>query len=58
MKTFWESLWREDKGHSLAEYGLILVLISLVAITAMKVLGTSAHSAYSNAPSNTVSAGS
>jgi pilus assembly protein Flp/PilA len=35
---------KNEKGQGLAEYGLILVLVSIVAIAALQVLGTSISS--------------
>ena len=35
MKRF----WKEEEGQSLSEYGLILALIAVVAITALTLLG-------------------
>jgi len=35
----WESLWNREEGQDLAEYGLILALIAIVAIGALTLLG-------------------
>ena len=35
-----KSLVRDEDGASMVEYGLLLALIALVAITAVKTLGT------------------
>lgn len=53
-----KSLWREQDGQDLTEYALILVLISLVAIVALKLIGSTIHAVYSNAASNMESASS
>ena len=58
MQNFWKRLWHEDEGQDLTEYALILVLISLVAIVAMKLIGSTVHDVYSNASSNMASASS
>jgi Flp pilus assembly pilin Flp len=58
MKNLLKMLWYEDAAQDLTEYALILVLISLVAIVAMKVIGSTVHDAYSNASSNMASAAS
>ncbi|QEM68884.1 Flp family type IVb pilin [Geobacter sp. FeAm09] len=42
---------KSEKGQTLVEYALIIVLIALAAIVAMKYLGTAASNAYSNAAS-------
>lgn len=57
MEICWEALWREEDGQDLTEYALILVLISLVAIIAMKSIGSTLHTVYSNKSSNMQSAG-
>ncbi len=33
-------LWREEGGQGMAEYGLILALVAVLAIAGFKVLGT------------------
>jgi Flp pilus assembly pilin Flp len=40
MKAIWNQLWKEEEGQDLTEYALLLVLISLAAITTMKGLAT------------------
>jgi pilus assembly protein Flp/PilA len=40
---------RDDEGQGLVEYALIIALVSIVAIAALKVLGTNASSTLSNA---------
>lgn len=41
LSTFNFSLDREDEGQGMVEYALILVLVSVVAIGALQLLGTS-----------------
>jgi pilus assembly protein Flp/PilA len=45
-------LWQEEEGQDLTEYGLLLVLIALVAVVAMKTLGSAINNVFSNAASN------
>jgi Flp pilus assembly pilin Flp len=40
MFDYLKQLWQDEDGADLAEYALVLVLISIVAITAMGLLGT------------------
>lgn len=40
---------KSEKGQTLVEYALIIVLIALAAIIAMKYLGTTVNNTYSNA---------
>ncbi len=49
MQRFLKRLWSEEKGQDLVEYGLLLVLISLVAVTAMKTLANGINTAYKTA---------
>lgn len=42
---------KSEKGQTLVEYALIIVLIALAAIIAMKYLGTSINTTYSTAGS-------
>jgi pilus assembly protein Flp/PilA len=42
-------LWQEEEGQDLVEYGLLVVLISLFAVTAMKSLAAGISDAFSNA---------
>ena len=40
--------WKSEKGQTLAEYGLILALIAVVAVTAVTLLGTNVVSVFTN----------
>ncbi|KAA0890552.1 Flp family type IVb pilin [Oryzomonas rubra] len=42
---------KTEKGQTLVEYALIIVLIALAALVAMKYLGTAVSNTYSNATS-------
>lgn len=50
-----KSLWREEAGQDLVEYGLLAILLSLAAITAMTGLGISISSVFSGAAANVTS---
>lgn len=39
MRELVKRLWRQEEGQALAEYGLILALIAVVAIGALIALG-------------------
>lgn len=56
MQEFWKRLWSEENGQDLTEYALILVLISLVAMAALQVIGSTVHNIFSTASSNLTSA--
>jgi pilus assembly protein Flp/PilA len=49
MKNIMERLWKEEEGQDLVEYGLLIVLISLFAVTAMSSLASGISDAFSNA---------
>jgi len=52
MKNFLMRLWKEEEGQDLTEYALLVVLISLVAVLAMKALGQGISDVFSNAVLN------
>jgi pilus assembly protein Flp/PilA len=43
---------RQEEGQGVVEYGLILALISIVAIGAMTAVGTSVQAVFSNVAAN------
>ena len=49
MKNLFMRLWKEEEGQDLTEYGLLLVLIALVAIATMGKLGSAINNVFSNA---------
>jgi pilus assembly protein Flp/PilA len=49
MKNLFVRLWKEEKGQDLTEYGLLLVLVALAAITTMKTLAAAISNVFSNA---------
>jgi Flp pilus assembly pilin Flp len=52
MFKFLVSILNDEEGASLVEYALIVALISVVAITALKSIGTNASTQLSNAALN------
>jgi len=58
MKNLMYRLWQEEEGQDLVEYGLLLVLIALVAVASITTIGSSVSSIFSNAASVTTSASS
>jgi pilus assembly protein Flp/PilA len=40
VRTFVTGLMKDEEGQAMVEYGLILALVSVVAITALQLLGT------------------
>jgi Flp pilus assembly pilin Flp len=49
-----ELLKRDEKGQTLVEYALIIVVIALLALAAMKLLGGNINNTYSCAASRLV----
>ena len=52
MKNILVRLWKEEAGQDLVEYALLVVLISLAAVTAMQNLGSGISDAFNNAVGN------
>jgi pilus assembly protein Flp/PilA len=49
MKNLIKRLWQEEEGQDLTEYGLLLVLVALAAITSMKTLANAISTVFSSA---------
>jgi pilus assembly protein Flp/PilA len=56
MKNLCKRLWQEEAGQDLVEYGLLVVLIALVAITSMSAMASGISTAFSKAAANLTSA--
>ena len=52
MKNIVKRLWKEEEGQDLVEYGLLLVLVALVAVTTMKTLSSAIANVFSTAATN------
>ena len=52
MRNMLRHLWKDEEGQDLTEYGLLLVLIALVAISTMSTLGSAISNVFSNAASS------
>jgi Flp pilus assembly pilin Flp len=52
MKHLLKRLWQEDKGQDLTEYALLLVLLSLAAVTFLDDLATAINNVFSNGAAN------
>lgn len=46
MLTTLKSMIRDEEGASMVEYGLLIALIALVALTAVKLVGTNLSSLF------------
>ena len=49
MKKFITKFIRDEEGASMVEYGLLVALIAIVAITGVALLGTNTNTAFGNA---------
>jgi len=52
MKALLRRLWRDEDGQDLTEYALLLVLLSLAAVTFLDDLATAINNVFSNAAAN------
>jgi Flp pilus assembly pilin Flp len=52
MKNFLTRLWKEEEGQDLTEYALLLVLLSLAAVTALGTLANAINNTFSKAAVN------
>ncbi|MFY9632972.1 MAG: Flp family type IVb pilin [Candidatus Cybelea sp.] len=52
MFSLLRSLLSDEEGASLVEYGLLIALIALVAITAVQLLGNNINSLFNNVGSS------
>jgi len=49
MRKLSQRLWQDERGQDLTEYGLILVLVALAAVSTMRILASSLSKVFSNA---------
>jgi len=52
MKNLLNRLWQEEEAQDLVEYGLLIVLVALAAITAMGTLASAIKNVFTTAASN------
>jgi len=52
MKNLLNRLWREEEAQDLVEYGLLIVLVALAAITTMGTLASAIKNVFTTAASN------
>jgi len=56
MLNIMKRLWKDEEGQDLVEYGLLLLLVALVAVTSMKTIGGAISNIFASAASNLTSA--
>jgi pilus assembly protein Flp/PilA len=54
MKNLLKRLWQEEEGQDLVEYGLLIVLVALGAITTMKGLASAIASVFNSASTSLI----
>ncbi len=52
MRLLLLRLWKEEQAQDLIEYGLLIVLVSLVAVASINIAGRAVSDAFSNAAAN------
>jgi len=52
MKNLLKRLWQEESGQDLVEYGLLVVLVALAAISTMGTLASAIKNVFSAAATN------
>ena len=52
MRHLMKRLWQEEKGQDLTEYALLLVLLSLAAVTFLGNLAGAINNVFSNGAAN------
>jgi Flp pilus assembly pilin Flp len=58
MKQLFVEVLRSERGANLAEYGLLVLLIAIVAFAAVQLAGSEVSAQYSEIASGLVAAGS
>lgn len=49
-------LWNDEEGQDLVEYGLLLLLVALVAVASMKTIGSAVSNVFASAATTLTSA--
>jgi pilus assembly protein Flp/PilA len=56
MKNFLTYLWKDEQGQDLVEYGLLVALVALGAVTGMNILAGAINNTFIALKSSLVSA--
>ena len=51
MVQLLNSLWKDEQGQDIAEYAVMLAVILVLVIGTVRLIGTNANNAFSNAAS-------
>lgn len=52
MVARWSQLWLEDTGQDIAEYAVMLAVILVLVVGTIRLVGSNANTAFSNAASS------
>jgi Flp pilus assembly pilin Flp len=52
MLNFLRRIWSEDQGQDIAEYAVMLAVILVLVVGTVRLIGSSANSAFSNVASS------
>jgi Flp pilus assembly pilin Flp len=52
MKHLLRKLWRHDEGQDIAEYAVMLAVILVIVVGAIRLIGSNANNAFSQAASS------
>jgi Flp pilus assembly pilin Flp len=52
MRQLLATLWKEDEGQDLTEYAMLLVLLTLAAVTTLGALATAINTVFATATTN------
>jgi pilus assembly protein Flp/PilA len=52
MKDLLQSLWRNQQGQDIAEYGVILAVIVVLVIGTVRLVGSNANNVFSSVSSS------
>lgn len=52
MKSLRGKLWDDDRGQDIAEYAVVLAVILVLVVGTVRLIGSSASNAFSNAASS------
>jgi Flp pilus assembly pilin Flp len=52
MFSFFHELWTNDQGQDIAEYAVMLAVILVVVVGTIKLVGSNANTAFSQAASS------
>jgi Flp pilus assembly pilin Flp len=55
MTNLFRGVWQDESGQDLTEFGLLLALLSMVAISSTHTIANAISNAFSDAAGNTVS---